>query len=416
MTLPLLLGWIGAVLLLQLATALGLALWRRARSSPAAAVPAGPPAESAAAADAAWAGWRDFRVARREFADAASTQCSFVLEPVDGLPLPPFKPGQFLTFQLPAVRVPDTPEGTQRSLTRCYSLSAAPDPAHYRITVKRVPAPAGLPGVPAGASSNHFHDHVQAGDVLRVRAPAGHFHLDMASDLPVVLVGGGIGITPMLSMLGWLQTHQPHRPVHLFHGVRCGHEQAYAGWLRAQAAAHPALRLHAVYTQPASTDEAGRDYQHAGRVDIELLRRMLPHGRHQFYVCGPPAMMDTLVPALHAWGVPPQDVHFEAFGPASVKGLTAGAATSPAATATTVAFRRSGRHIAWDGSDATLLDFAERHGVVVDSGCRSGACGACETRVLEGDVRYASAPDHTPAAGHCLLCVGRPAGALTLDA
>ena len=120
-------------------------------------------------------GWREFRVARREFEDGKHTQCSFYLEPVDGVPLRPFKPGQFLTFQL---QVDDTRarlQGERRSITRCYSLSDRPESKHYRVTIKRVPAPAGLPDVPPGASSSHFHDRVYEGDVLQVKAPSGHF-------------------------------------------------------------------------------------------------------------------------------------------------------------------------------------------------------------------------------------------------
>jgi ferredoxin-NADP reductase len=85
------------------------------------------------------------------------------------------------------------------------------------------------------------------------------------------------------------------------------------------AAAHPALRLTWSTAGPRQPTTPGRDYQHAGHVDVELLRKTLPHGRHQFYVCGPPALMQALVPALAEWGVPVADIHYEAFGPASVK-------------------------------------------------------------------------------------------------
>lgn len=169
-------------------------------------------------------------------------------------------------------------------------------------------------------------------------------------------------------------------------------------------------------SRPDPQDEPGRDFQHRGHVDVELLRRTLPHGRHAFYVCGPPAMMQTLVPALAEWGVPPADLHFEAFGPASVRLPGAEPATEPEAAGVEVRFRRTGRTLHWDGRDASLLDFAERQGIAVESGCRSGGCGSCETRLVEGSVVYAQPPDHEPAPGHCLLCVGRPAGALVLEA
>lgn len=361
-------------------------------------------------------GWREFRVARREFEDAAQSQCSFYLRPVDGRPLPPFKPGQFLTFALDVKARSADSQTPPRTTTRCYSLSDQPDPAHYRVTIKRVPAPADHPEFDPGLSSNHFHDHVQVGDILRLKAPAGHFFLDPDPNVPAVLIGGGIGITPMMSMLRWCTAQQPHRMVHLYYGVRNSGDHAFKQQLQAVAASHPALRLHIVYSRPGEYDLLGRDYQHRGHVDVELLRRTLPHGRHQFYVCGPPVMMQALVPALAEWGVPVADIHYEAFGPASVK-----LPGTPEAPATVVAevevrFQRSRRTLTWDGADASLLDFAERHGIAVEPGCRSGSCGSCETRLLEGNVQYEHAPDHDVAADHCLLCVGRPSSALVLEA
>jgi ferredoxin len=129
-------------------------------------------------------------------------------------------------------------------------------------------------------------------------------------------------------------------------------------------------------------------------------------------------MMDSLVPALRAWGVADDDIHFESFGPASVRSM---AGTSPGAVLggtaqLEIAFRRSGRTLRWDGQDANLLDFAERHGVAIEAGCRAGSCGSCETKLVSGLVHYAQKPDHDIAAGSCLLCVGIPASALLLDA
>jgi uncharacterized protein len=101
MTAPLLLAYIGAAIVAQLAILIGVAVWRRSRT--AAAIPAAAADDVARVTSGAWPGWRDFRIANREFEDSAKTQCSFYLEPVDGAPLPPFKPGQFLTFSLNVV-------------------------------------------------------------------------------------------------------------------------------------------------------------------------------------------------------------------------------------------------------------------------------------------------------------------------
>lgn len=408
-----LLGWIVAALLLQLVAGIGVTLVRRRAAATIAPLPTGH--ATTAPSKGAWAGWRQFRVVQRGFEDAAQSQCSFHLQPVDGLPLPVFKPGQFLTFTLEvgSQGTPGTAE--RRAITRCYSLSDRPDPSGYRVTIKRVPAPSDHPEFPAGLSSNHFHDHVQVGDILRLKAPAGNFFIDPEPSVPVVLIGGGIGITPMVSMLRWCVAEQPGRTVHLYYGLRNSREHAFKQALEDIAAVHPALHLNIVYSRPAEADVEGRDFQHRGHVDVALLRRTLPEGRHAFYVCGPPAMMETLVPALAKWGVPTADIHFEAFGPASVKLPGASEAPAPAQDLE-VRFQRSGRTLMWDGRDPSLLDFAERQGIVVESGCRSGGCGSCETRLLEGTVLYAHAPDHDVAPGHCLLCVGRPASSVVLEA
>lgn len=415
-TVPLLFTYISLALLLQLVVGIGVGLWRR-RSGPGeqramTEVPV------PVASTGAWPGWRDFRVVRRAFEDRAQTQCSFYLEPIDGGTLPSFKPGQFLTFQVQLPGVDGAAQGAGRTITRCYSLSDRPGLENYRITVKRAPAPAGQTDWPPGLSSNHLHDRVHEGDVLRVKAPSGHFHIDPESRLPVVLIAGGIGITPMMSMLRWVLAEQPGREIHLFYGVRHGGEQVFREQLDLLAASHAGFHRHVVFSRPALDDLSGRDFQHTGHVDIDLLRRVLPHGRHQFYVCGSAALMESLVPALAAWGVAVGDIHFEAFGPSSVRLADPGGISIPQHLdlPVEVHFHRSGRTLAWDGQDNNLLDFAERHGVEVDSGCRSGGCGSCETKLVSGTVRYASKPDHDVAPGHCLLCVASPESALTLEA
>jgi len=408
-----LLFYILAALLFQLAIGIGVATarWRRRDAATASLV-----TERDASHDAlAWPGLRGFRVLRRQFEDALRTQCSFHLAPVDGMPLPPFLPGQFLTFVL---AIPQASGGASRSITRCYSVSDAPRPDAYRITVKRVPPPVDRPELPRGVASNHLHDRVREGDLLQVGAPTGRFFVDGDAEGPIVFIAGGIGITPMMSMLARSLEQQPGHVLHLYYGIRHGGEQAFKARLEELAAKHPAFHLNVVYSQPRPGDVQGWDYRHAAHVDAALLRRTLPHGRHQFYICGPPPMMASLIPALLAWGVSPRDIHHEAFGPASLAPLQAASfdAETAKVTGIEVRFRRSGRTLVWDGQDANLLDFAERHGVAVDSGCRSGSCGSCETAVTSGTVRYAVEPDLDLAPGRCLLCVGTPGSALALDA
>ena len=413
MTAPLLLAAISAVILVQVAIGIGVAFWRLQHKEAAALQLRSD--DVATTATGAWAGWREFRVERDAFEDQARTQRSLILKPVDGRPLPDFGPGQYLTFSIDLAASPTEPK---RTIVRCYSLSDQPNGETYRITVKRMSAPSTRPDLPAGAASSFIHDLVQVGDLLKVKAPAGQFALDRTSDTPAVFIAGGVGVTPMISMISWSLAHQPTRRLHLFYGVRNIGDHAFKALLEGFTQSHSACMLDVLYAAPGPNDVEGRDFQHAGFIDIPLLQRVLPHGRHLFYVCGPPAMMAALVPALTDWGVPKSDIRFESFGPASsgyVQPIPS-AVGSQRTRPLDVQFRRSRRTVAWTGEDANLLEFAERHGIPVESGCRTGSCGSCETRIVTGEVRYGSKHDFELPAGTCLLCVGIPASALVLEA
>jgi uncharacterized protein len=417
-----LLLWIVLGIALQVAIFLGIGFWRhwqgyqalrnRATESdlPAAAVM---PEIDEPATVAAWPGYRTFRVERKVAEDAAQSVCSFYLVPEDDQPLPSFLPGQFLTFRLDVASA----AGGNEQIIRCYSLSDAPRPDHYRVSIKRVPPPTGC-DVPPGRSSNYFHEHVAAGSLLQVRAPAGHFHIDR-NDAPVVLIGGGIGITPMLSMLNWCLAEQPGREVWLFYGVRHGREMVMKSHLEALAAAHPNFHLRLCFSDPLPDDLLERDYKHHGRVDVGLLRAQLPLKPYHFYICGPTPMMASLVSALEDWGVPDARIHFEAFGPASIKRRSAAAVAPPAATTDAdivVTFAQSGKQLAWQPSAGSLLEFAEANGISVNSGCRAGGCGTCQTTIRAGEVAYRQSPDYDPEPGTCLLCVCAPKTSVTLEA
>jgi len=419
--------WIALGIVLQLALYLGIVFWRhwagyQALRSVAAdldlPVPQAVLPASEETAVAAWTGFRTFRVERKTIEDAMQSVCSFYLVPEDGKPLPSFLPGQFLTFRLD---VPTSAGGSEQ-IVRCYSLSDAPRPDGYRVSIKRVPSPAGSAGIdlPPGRSSNHFHDHIEVGNLLQVRAPSGHFHIER-SEAPVVLIGCGIGITPMLSMLNWSLAEQKGREVWLFYGVRHGRELVMKSHLEALAAPHPNFHLHVCFSNPQAEDMAGRDYQHRGRVDVSLLRMLLPIKSYHFYICGPSPMMESLVPALENWGVRDSHIHFEAFGPASIKRRNAvtavAAACGDAMTGDIiVTFAQSGKKLAWPTASSNLLDFAENGGIAVNSGCRAGGCGSCQTTILSGEVSYHQSPDFDPEPGTCLLCVCTPKTSLTLEA
>ncbi|MCU7851540.1 MAG: 2Fe-2S iron-sulfur cluster binding domain-containing protein [Candidatus Thiodiazotropha sp. (ex Monitilora ramsayi)] len=363
--------------------------------------------------DSTWQGFKAFKVKRRVYEDKNHSICSFYLAPMDQLALPPFKPGQFLTFKL---SMEDAGTGESKSLIRCYSLSDRPYADHYRISVKRVPAPDDQQDAPPGQASNFLHDQVQEGDQLMVKAPSGHFHLVEEPQLPLVLIAGGIGITPMLSMLNALLEKGVEREVWLFYGVRNSSELIMRAHLKKLTEVYQHFHLHLCYSRPDEQDVMGIDYQHAGRVDVPLLQETLKLGRYQFYVCGPKAMMESIVPGLETLGVDAGDIHYETFGPASLikneKSRTG--STDAQVKAMNVSFTESGKRVDWDPKASSLLAFAETQGIEVESGCRAGSCGSCQTVIESGEVEYSQEPDADIEPDHCLLCIAMPKGDLKL--
>jgi uncharacterized protein len=341
----------------------------------------------------AWTGERPFRVAA--VVDEAVGYKSFYLVPADGQPLPPFEPGQYLTFSLPI-------DPHRKPVIRCYSLSERPREDYYRVTIKLVEP---------GRGSGYFHHHVTVGSTLQVQAPQGAFFLDPTDQLPIVLVAGGVGITPILSMANSIVHNRSERMVYLFAGFRNSREHPCREQLAALVE-QKNFRCDISYSRPLATDRMGHDHSHLGHATIIRLRQLLPSNNFRFYVCGPPALMEDLVPALYQWGVPESHVHFEAFGPASVKGLIKTLYTAPCQ----VGFAKSKSELTWKGEYPSLLDFATAEGMTLDSGCRAGNCGACVAKVLKGKVTHTKTPGIPLGADECLTCIGVPVGDVVLDA
>jgi ferredoxin len=187
------------------------------------------------------------------------------------------------------------------------------------------------------------------------------------------------------------------------------------------AAAHPNFHLRFCFSKPLPEESVGRDYHHAGRIDLALLRMELAFKPYHFYICGPAPLMESLVPALDDWGVPDAHIHFEAFGPASVvrKQAATSSAVRPQSEAEeagiVVTFAQSGKRVPWQPTAGSLLAFAEANGIAVDSGCRAGGCGTCQTTIRAGEVAYRQPPDYDPDPGTCLLCVCAPKTSVTLE-
>lgn len=378
---------------------------------------------AAAQASRAPSGFHRLRVSARRHESA--TIVSFELVPADGEALPSFVAGQFVTLRLAL------PCGEK--LLRTYSLSGDPaDAARWRISVKRETAPPGRDDVPAGRGSSHLHDAVQVGDELDVAGPSGAFVCGDDTTRPVVLMSGGVGLTPLVSMLHRLRAMKgaQHRRVHFIHACENGAVHAFGREVRALAAACANVHVHICYRQPLAQDRLARSFDSEGLITRETLQRLLPLDDYEVYLCGPPAFMQANWRLLRGLGVARERIHYEFFGPATV--LEADVSREPAqdapsdaaervenepnidANATIVKFHPQAAPVAWDERCESLLEFAEQQGYAVPFSCRIGICNTCVTPLAEGGVEYTSAPLDPPPEGAVLLCCAKPSGNVTL--
>jgi len=261
--------------------------------------------EEQKSAPGGWNGYRKFVVEQKT--PESEIISSFYLRPADGGPLPTFRPGQYLTVRVDHPATPTSP--------RNYSLSDRPGLDYYRISVKREPAPA--PGAPAGLISNYLHDHVHPGDTLEIGPPCGEFTIDpqKVKGKPIVLLAGGIGITPLLSMLKALTHHRVKTPVYFLHAARNSRLHALGNEVRQIAAEHSNVQAHIRYDAPLDDDLARGHCDSTGLVHAGFLREFLPTNDADFYCCGPKPFMAGLFRGLREWGVNDSQIHFEFFGP-----------------------------------------------------------------------------------------------------
>lgn len=248
-------------------------------------------------ADGGWAGWRDFIVDSVQRESEIIT--SFTLRPKDGGSVIRHKPGQYLTFWL---EIPGNPP-----VKRNYSISDAPNGKTYRISVKREEL---------GLASGWLHAQARPGTVLKVAPPAGEFFLADRPERPVVLLSGGVGLTPMVSMLEEITANHAELPVHFAHGTLDGATHAMGAHIRALTGKHHNGRTTIFYQAPRAEDVAGRDYDIAGLIDTDWLTANTPVDDADYFLCGPRPFLRALVAALSLSGVASDRIHYEFFGPA----------------------------------------------------------------------------------------------------
>jgi nitric oxide dioxygenase len=258
--------------------------------------------EKSAANLGGWTGWRTFVV--REKRPESNVITSFIMEPSDGGPVENFEPGQYVSI---AIEVPTL--GLQQ--IRQYSLSDMPNGRSYRISVKRE---AGGGAQPPGYVSCLLHDHVNVGDEVRLAAPYGTFHIDVNAKTPIVLISGGVGLTPMISMLK-RAIQDPQRQVVFIHGARNSGVQAMRNRLRDTAKTHSNFGLIVFYDAPLPQDVKGVDYDALGRVDVNSIKDAILLPDADYYICGPIPFMRLQHDALRALGIHEARIHYEVFGP-----------------------------------------------------------------------------------------------------
>lgn len=368
-----------------------------------------------------------FRVAQKVAESEIIT--SFYLEPIDGATVWDVKPGQYLTLRVPS---------TGDHVLKTYSVSSdASEAGHYRISVKRE---AGLNGAPDGVGSCWLHDRVEVGETIDIAAPRGAFFLDEDSKRPVLLLSGGVGLTPMVSMLHRLKSSG--RDVYFLHACENGRVHA----LRDEVMALTGDRIHAHFVY--RTPEEGDQFDAEGMIDKSFLQSTLPIDDYDVYLCGPVPFMAAMYQLLQELGVPKTRIAYEFFGkaasldqiaakPAASKAASNAAPTiqaltfltdpdawaeaddvskpSPSSSEGQVTFRKSGASANWDGSATSLLELAENTGLDPEFSCRSGICNSCKCTLVSGEVEYFEDPLIAPENGQVLICCARPKGAVVLD-
>jgi ferredoxin-NADP reductase/DMSO/TMAO reductase YedYZ heme-binding membrane subunit len=333
----------------------------------------------------------------RVFRETPDVQ-TFRLVPVQGGALPfDYVPGQYLTLHLLV-------DG--KKVSRSYTLASSPTRQGYcEITVKREEM---------GLSSRHLHDALKPGDIIQVAGPAGRFTFTGGEAKSVVLIAGGVGITPLMSKLRYLTDLAWGGEIHFIFVGRTEQDIIFKSELAELRQRHPNLHVTITLTRAEPSWSGER-----GRLGLELLNRVIPNlPSHEFHICGPDAMAEETRKLLATAGVPESLVKFESFTPASRGAADPAEAPAVPAGAASVTFERSGKSTAAKAG-SSILELAEAQGVNIDFDCRSGNCGTCKIRLKSGHVSMetqAALSAQDKADGMILACQARALDEVTVDA
>jgi nitric oxide dioxygenase len=254
-----------------------------------------------------WNGFKPFSVIKK--VPESSNITSFYLQPNDGSDVVAHKAGQYITIRL-------TIDG--KPVMRNYSLSNKPGENAYRISVKRE---LGInTQTPDGVVSNHLHDHYKEGDSLELAPPSGEFtlHIPENETQPIVIVAGGVGITPLISMMAdFLGNKEATRPVYLFQCVRNTAVLPFTKELTTLANRHANFHWQVHLSRQKSADFSTLDNLNQGRFSLDFLERIFKHDQAlAFHACGPADLIKDLSAMIKARNQPKDTFHYEFFGPA----------------------------------------------------------------------------------------------------
>jgi ferredoxin-NADP reductase/uncharacterized protein YcbX len=324
---------------------------------------------------------------------------TFRLASMDGGKLPfTYLPGQHLNIELKI-------DGVLHR--RCYTIASTPTrPEFCELTVKREEK---------GTVSRYLHDHLREGMTLDVSGPGGRFTFTGEEARSLLLIGGGVGITPLMSVIRYLTDRKWSGEIDFIYCAKTERELIFGQELRSLAEVHPNLRVTTTLTKEPSSHWRGL----RGRLTAELLRRSVPDltGR-RVHICGPVEMADDVTRMLREAGVPDQEIRSEAFGGAMPAPSSAAVAEKPGKIIGSVTFADSGKSVPLHCGQ-TVLEAATLAGISIDRGCMAGICGRCRVRLLSGDVNMAvdevlSADERR--SGMILACQAKPSGSVVIDA
>lgn len=320
----------------------------------------------------------------------------------DSLPFT-YEPGQFVTFSL---SIPNQPKLTKRS----YTISSSPtEKDYFEVTIKREQH---------GLVSRFMHDEVSIGDELTIKAPNGKFYFNGADEDSVVLVSGGVGITPMMSAVRYLTSHCWEGNIYFLFCTRSSNDFIFEKELQYLQSRYKNLHVLVSMTRAEGTSWMGPQ----GRFTSHLVNDFVPDLPSKVaHICGPPPMMEAMTQLLIQLGMAPDRVKTEAFGSAPPKKKQSDT-LQPNSINTKigfeVSFSKSNKSTIAE-QDETVLDVAEKLDIEIDSSCRSGTCGSCKTKLIKGTVEMEvddGLENEEKNQGYILACQSIPKTALEVDA